>query len=78
MSRTTVQQITKLSKCVNKICLKQHDIIKKQNYIIESNGWDRNCDPVCFTISGPVGENNSFLMTGGGTRSKCHIWEHGI
>jgi hypothetical protein len=65
MSKTPSQQIANVAKCVNKLCLKQNDILEKQNYILESNGWDRNCDPVCLTISGPSDDNNSFYLSNG-------------
>ena len=57
MAYTPSRQIGNLTKCVNKICLKQQDILEKQEYIFESNGWDRDCEPVCLSISGPTDEN---------------------
>jgi hypothetical protein len=68
MARTSTQALTSLTRCVNKICLKQKDILQTQDYILESNGWDRNCDPVCFTISGPAtgpGLDQFELLNGG-------------
>jgi hypothetical protein len=56
MARTPAQALTNLTRCINKICIKQKEILQTQDYILESNGWDRKCDPVCFTISGPAGD----------------------
>jgi hypothetical protein len=56
MTQTTARAINNLSKCVNKICLKQENILQTQDYILESHGWDKKCDPVCLTISGPAGD----------------------
>jgi hypothetical protein len=68
MARTSTQALTSLTRCVNKICLKQKDILQTQDYILESHGWDRKCDPVCFTISGPAtgpGLDQFELLSGG-------------
>jgi hypothetical protein len=79
MARTPAQALSNLTKCVNKICLKQHDILKTQTYILESNGWDRKCDPVCFTISGPAtGPGlDQFELLGGGTAANL-LFSHVI